>query len=120
MRDAEIAKMRAGGVPFRTIAERLGMSLGAVQNADRRARKLADAASGELAAVVALVDDELTADDVTCPADVERLNILELYRLGFVPDLPADVQAAKVTAWAAPTPLGCLPFSSDTATTRSP
>ena len=29
MRDAEIAKMRAGGVPFRTIAERLGMSLGA-------------------------------------------------------------------------------------------
>ena len=38
MRNAEIAKMRAGGVPFRTIAERLGMSLGAVQNADRRAR----------------------------------------------------------------------------------
>ena len=59
--------------------------------------------------MVALVDDELTAEDVTCPADVERLNILELYRLGFVPDLPADVQAAKATAWGAPTPLGCLP-----------
>jgi hypothetical protein len=60
-RDAEIAKMRRVGVPFRTIAERLSMSLGAVQKADRRARKLADAlATGEPAAVVALVDDEMT------------------------------------------------------------
>jgi hypothetical protein len=35
-------------------------------------------------------------------ADVQKLNTLELYRLGFVPDLPADVRAAKATAWAAP------------------
>jgi DNA-binding NarL/FixJ family response regulator len=47
-RDTEVARMRRAGVPFRTIASRLDMSLGAVQKSLRRAQKLADAmASGE-------------------------------------------------------------------------
>jgi DNA-binding CsgD family transcriptional regulator len=42
-RDAEVARLRSQGTPFRAIAERLGMSLGAVQKALVRARKLGDA-----------------------------------------------------------------------------
>jgi hypothetical protein len=34
--DARVAKMRAKGTPFREIAEKLEVSLGAVQAADRR------------------------------------------------------------------------------------
>jgi hypothetical protein len=46
-RDAEVARMRRAGVPFRTIASRLDMSLGAVQKSVRRAQKLADGPSGD-------------------------------------------------------------------------
>ena len=47
-RDAEVAKLRRQGVPFRVIAARLGVSLGCVQKAVRRAQQFADAvATGE-------------------------------------------------------------------------
>jgi hypothetical protein len=50
--DAEVARMRASGVPFRAIAAAMGMSLGGVQ-------KFADAlATGSPGDVVAVVDDE--------------------------------------------------------------
>ena len=53
-RDAEVARLRRQGVPFRTIAGRLDMSLGAVQKSLRRAQKLAEAmAGGEPGDVVA-------------------------------------------------------------------
>jgi hypothetical protein len=100
-RDAEVTKMRRAGVPFRAIAELMGISLGAVLRSVRRAKPTDVLTTGESAVVVALVDDELTCDDAACPADVERLNTLELYRLAFVPDLPAEVRAARATAWAA-------------------
>jgi IS30 family transposase len=46
-RDTEVARLRRDGVPFRAIATRLGMTLGAVQRAAQRSRKLGDAmASG--------------------------------------------------------------------------
>ena len=95
-RDAEVAKMRRQGVPFRSIAERLDMSLGAVQKAAKRAQELSDAPGNVLAAV-----DKMTADDVREPGDVARLNTLELYRLKFVSDLPVDIQAAAMSAWQA-------------------
>ena len=103
-RDAEVARMRRAGVPFRAIAERLNMSLGAVQKAVKRGQKIADAAAtGEPANVLVAVDDKPTADDVRTVADVARLraNTLELYRLTFVPDLPVEVRAATVSAWQA-------------------
>jgi hypothetical protein len=57
-RDAEVARMRRAGVPFRTIAERLDMSLGAVQKSVRRSQKLADAmATGQPGDVLAAGDD---------------------------------------------------------------
>jgi hypothetical protein len=46
-RDAEVARMRRAGVPFRTIASRLDMSLGAVQKSVHRAQKLADGPRGD-------------------------------------------------------------------------
>ena len=65
-RDAEVARMRRAGEPFRTIAARLDMSLGVVQKSLRRAQKLADAiAAGQPGDVVAAVcDDELKCYDV--------------------------------------------------------
>ena len=57
--DAEVARMRASGVPFRAIAAAIGMSLGGVQKSVRRAEKFADAlATGSPGDVVAVVDDE--------------------------------------------------------------
>ena len=77
--DAEVARMRASGVPFRAIAAAMGMSLGGVQKSVRRARKFADAlATGSPGDVVAVVDDELTCEDVQTPEDVQRLNKLEI------------------------------------------
>jgi hypothetical protein len=113
-RDAEVMRLRRTGTPFRAIAERLDMSLRAVQKAARRAQKLTDAlTTGEPGNVIAAVtDDEMTAEDVAAAEGVTRLNALELYRLGFVPDLPADVRAAKATAWAAlPRPVTTYPVS---------
>src|SRR6478736_4189450 len=55
-RDAEVAGMRRAGVPFRTIAERLNMSLGAVQKALRRSQNLA-------AVYPAAVDDVVYSPD---------------------------------------------------------
>ena len=82
-RDAEVARMRRAGVPFRTIASRLDMSLGVVQKSLRRSQKLAEAmATGEPGDVVAVViDDELKAGDVRRPEDVERLTEFERWRL---------------------------------------
>ena len=98
-RDAEVARMRRAGVPFRTIACRLDMSLGAVQKSLRRSQKLADAmAGGEPGDVVAAVcDDELRAADVTCVADIERLSELERYRLRHMPGEFGD--AARARPW---------------------
>ena len=97
-RDAEVARMRRAGVPFRTIASRLDMSLGAVQKAARRAQKLADAmASGEPGDVVAVLDDELRAADVTWVADIAKLSPLEHYRLRHMPGPFGD--AARARPW---------------------
>jgi hypothetical protein len=48
-RDAEVVRLRAAHVPFRAIAERLNMSLGAVQKALRRYQKREHELSPELA-----------------------------------------------------------------------
>ena len=56
-----------------------GDVLGGVQKSVRRARKFADAlATGSPGDVVAVVDDELTREDVQTPEDVQRLNKLEI------------------------------------------
>lgn len=91
-RDAEVARLRRAGVPFRTIAERLGMSLGAVQKAVRRYQKLADAfATGQAGDVLWA----LSAEDVTVVADIGRLDALEYHRLNyFEPDSPQRVALA--------------------------
>ncbi len=82
-RDVQVARLRSQGVPFRTIASRLDMSLGAVQKSLRRAQKLTDAmASREPGDVlVVALDDELKAADVACVEDIDRLSELEYYRL---------------------------------------
>jgi hypothetical protein len=82
IRDAEVARMRRAGVPFRRIARRLEMSLGCGQKAARRAQELVDAvAGGEPGDVVAAVcDDQLKCADAQTPEDVERLNELERWR----------------------------------------
>lgn len=88
--------MRRDGVPFRTIASRLGLSLGAVQKSLARSQKLPAAlATGELADVLAAADDELRAADVTCVADIERLSALERYRLPHMPGEFGDVARAR-------------------------
>jgi transposase len=96
-RDAEVARMRRAGVPFRTIAARLDMSLGAVQKSLRRAQKLADAmAGGEPGEVVAAVcDDELKCADVQTPEDVERLSALERWRLRHLDTPMGAVERAR-------------------------
>ena len=106
-RDAEVARMRRAGVPFRTIAERLDISLGAVQKALRRAQKLADALTGgEPGDVVAAVcDDELKCYDAQTPEDVEQLSALERWRLRHL-DTPMGA-AERERRWPttpAPTP----------------
>jgi hypothetical protein len=94
-RDAEIARLRARNVPHRDIAEWLNMSRGAVQKAVRRHQKLADALSTEEPGnVVALIIDELSADDVADdPEQWRRLNALERYRLPHEPQALALVDA---------------------------
>ena len=95
-RDAEVARMRRAGVPFRTIAERLDMSLGAVQKSVRRSQKLADAmATGQPGDVLAAGDDELKAADVICIADIERLSDLERYRLRHLPGEFGDIERSR-------------------------
>lgn len=62
--------------------------------------------------IAAATGDELTCEDVQTAAQVGQLNTLELYRLRFRPDLPADVRAAMMTAWAAlPVPETVYPIS---------
>ncbi len=98
-RDAEVARMRRQGTPFRTIAERLNVSLGCVQKSLRRTQKLTDAmASGRPDAVVAaVVDDSMDAENVQVPEDVERCNILEIERLRYYEsDSP---QRRALAAW---------------------
>jgi hypothetical protein len=97
-RDAEVARLRGHGVPFRVIAARLNMSLGAVQKSVRRAQKLSGAPStGEPASVLTAVSDELSAEDVRTPGDCERLNALELHRLRYYP--PDSPQRRALAAW---------------------
>jgi hypothetical protein len=97
-RDAEVVRLRAANVPFRVMAARLNMSLGAVQKSVRRAQKLSDAlATGEPGNVVAALDDELSAEDVNSPDDIERLNALELHRLGYY--TPESPQRRALAAW---------------------
>jgi hypothetical protein len=107
-RDAEVARLRAAKVPFRTIAERLNMSLGAVQKALRRHQKLMDAlSSGEPRDVLAAITDEMAIEDVRKPEDVARLNILECYRARHLPaDHPARRAMAEAYAegWREPEP----------------
>lgn len=83
-RDAEIARLRRQNPPvsFRSIAERLGMSMGSVQKAKKRQGKLDQEISNELDSVLAkYYGDGLAAEDVQTAADCERLNDLELHRL---------------------------------------
>jgi hypothetical protein len=73
-RDSEVAGMRRQGVPFRVIAERLNMSLGAVQKAVRRAQMVP---VGELGPRAGDID----------PADPDgwrQLNPVERYRFGML------------------------------------
>jgi hypothetical protein len=83
-RDAEVARLRRAGMPFRTIAERLDMSLGAVQKSVQRSERLVDPMvdDGDAGAPT---DDEMRAVDITCVADIERLNEVERYRLRHMP-----------------------------------
>jgi hypothetical protein len=80
-RDAEIARLPRQNPPvsFRSIAERLGMSVGSAQTAKKRQEKLDQEISNELDSVSAKDDgDGLAAEDVQTAADCERLNDLEL------------------------------------------
>lgn len=105
-RDAEAWRQQKQGWSVRAIARELGMAPSSAQRcylerALAREQKMADAlATGEPSNVSA-VDDELTCDDELTPFDVSKLSVLELYRLRHVPDLPADVQTALASAWAA-------------------
>jgi hypothetical protein len=83
-RDGEIARHRWQNPPmsFRSISERLGMSVGSVQKVKKRQEKLDQEKSNELDSVSAKYDgDGLAAEDVQTAADCERLNDLELHRL---------------------------------------
>ncbi|HET9566418.1 MAG TPA: hypothetical protein VFP27_18390, partial [Mycobacterium sp.] len=66
----------------------------------RRSQKLADAmAGGEPGDVLAsLCDDELRAADVQTPEDVERLSVLERWRLRHLPGEFGDAERARVYA----------------------
>jgi hypothetical protein len=124
-RDAEIARLRAAGVPYRAIAGPFGMSLGAVQKAvaraAKRAQKLADAmATGEPGNVVAVIDDEMTVEDIQTTEDIEKLNELELYRCRHLaPDSPQRAvlsQCQPSPAWLAahaPRPPTVYPITDD-------
>lgn len=101
-REQEIWRLHVQNYTVRAIARELGCPRTSVHRTIMQRRKLADAmATGEPGNVVAVITDELICDDVQSPDDVPKLNTLELYRLAFVPDLPADVRAARATAWAA-------------------
>ena len=83
-RDGEIARHRWQNLPmsFRSISERLGMSVGSVQKVKKRQEKLDQEKSNEMDSVSAKYDgDGLAAEDVQTAADCERLNDLELHRL---------------------------------------
>ena len=91
-------RSRAAALGWRAvpgIAERLDMSLGAVQKSMWGSQKFADALAGggpgDLVAAVS--DDELRAADVTCVADIERLCALERYRLRHMPGRSATSSA---------------------------
>jgi hypothetical protein len=90
-------------VPFRVIAERKGMSLGAVQKAHARALKPEEEARREeLDSIVAYDDGGPYCEDVTDPAQVPLLTDLELYRLRFLPaghPAHAAVAAAVAAGW---------------------
>ncbi len=90
-RDAEILRLYRAGVPQRGIAERLGVSLGSVQHVIRREQKLSAAlATGEPAGIVAVVTDDVAAEDLT-PEELadpdcwRQLSPLERYRYAHVP-----------------------------------
>ena len=92
-RDAEIAELRRQGAPFRVIAQRMGMSLGAVQKSVKRAQKLSDApATGEPGNVVAVVTDAGPyADELEDPDDWPTLNPVERWRFGHLTGRPVPL-----------------------------
>jgi len=97
-RDAEVARLRPAHVPFRAIAERLNMSLGAVQKALRRYQKREQEISPELADLDAVaaryglagINDTSHAETVAVLATLaaDPTNELELYRVRHLPRLP--------------------------------
>ena len=99
--DAEVARMRGDRVPFRTIAERLDMSLGAVQKSLRRSQKLTDAmATGEPGDVLQALSAETKCGDVQSVEDCERLSPLEKYRLMHTSGPWGDWARARGWSWA--------------------
>ena len=95
-RDIDVVRMRRDGMPFRTIARCLDLSLGAVQNSVHRAQELADvlATENSSALLAASCDDEMTTADVTCVADISKIGDLERYRLRHMPGPFGDVERA--------------------------
>jgi serine/threonine-protein kinase len=82
--DAEIVGLRRQNPPvsFRSIAERLGMSMRSVQKTKKRQGKLDQDISNELNSVLATYDGGgLAAEDMQAAAECEQLNDLELHRL---------------------------------------
>ena len=81
---AEIPRLRRQNPPvsFRSISERLGMSMRSVQKAKKRQGKLDQDISHELNSVLATYDGGgLAAEDVQAAAECDQLNDLELHRL---------------------------------------
>jgi hypothetical protein len=97
-RDAEAWKLQRQGWSVRAIARELQMAASSVQRCLQRAQKRVHE---ELVDGHGHVHGELACEDVTCPDDVAKLDILELFRLRYVPDLAPDVRAAMAIAWAA-------------------
>jgi transposase len=116
-RDAQAWELQRHGFSVRAIAHELGMPASSVQRCLQRAQKREQQFSDAMAEpgdVVAVTDDELTAEDVRTPFDVAKLSRLELWRLGHRPDLPADVRMAMAAAWAAlPRPEITYPINDD-------
>jgi hypothetical protein len=86
-RDAEVARLRRANVPFRVIAERLGMSLGAVQKALFRAQKAEAAVPRELDAELT---DDLDALENTSTHGMTDSELAELERQLTLAELTAD------------------------------
>jgi hypothetical protein len=98
-RDAEILRLYRAGVSQRDIARTMDCTLGTVQlvirREQKRAQQLADAAAlGAPDHLLAMMTTDLTAEGVAGdPAQWDRLNPLERYRLRHEPEALALVAA---------------------------